>query len=261
MAERSKAAVLKTAVPETVPGVRIPLSPPVSFRRPSSRRPRPVLGPVILALLLLAAAVACVSPPSAEPDSPTPGDSRPELTPLVRQLLDEIQAADTGQLAVSEADGQFLRTLVVASRTQRALEIGGASGYSAIWLGLGLRETGGTLVTIEYEPDRARALQENVRRAGLADIVRVVEGDALQRITELLGTFDLVFVDAWKPDYQRYFELTFPRLERRGLLLAHNVVNKRDEMRDFLETIATHPDLLTSIVSPGTEGISISVRR
>ncbi len=56
---------------------------------------------------------------------------------------------------MSEEDGRFLRVLVTSSGTKRALEIGGASGYSAIWMGMGLRETGGRLVTIEYDP-RAR---------------------------------------------------------------------------------------------------------
>ena len=59
--------------------------------------------------------------------------------------LQAIRAADKGQLAISEEDGRFLRVLVGATKAQRILEIGGASGYSAIWMGLGLRETGGRL--------------------------------------------------------------------------------------------------------------------
>ena len=48
------------------------------------------------------------------------------------------------------------------------------------------------------------------------------------------GTFDFVFLDAWKRDYLKFFDLTFPRLDAGGLFVAHNVVNKRDEMKDFL---------------------------
>jgi predicted O-methyltransferase YrrM len=186
---------------------------------------------------------------------------RQELTPELRQILADIRAADAGQLAVSEEDGRFLRLLVVSSGARRVLEIGGASGYSGIWLGLGLRETGGSLVTIEYDPDRARQLDANIRRAGLEDTVRVVSGDAFEAIPSIEGTFDLVFLDAWKPDYLKFFEMTLPRINRGGLFVAHNVVNKRDEMLDFLSTIDTHPDVLTSIVSPGSEGMSISVKR
>jgi len=179
----------------------------------------------------------------------------------VAPLLAEIKAKDTEQLAVSEEDGRFLRLLIAASGARRALEIGGASGYSAIWMGAALRETGGRLVTIEYDPARARELAENVRRAGLSDVVEVIAGDAFEQIPKLSGTFDFVFLDAWKKDYARFFELVFPRLETGGLFVAHNVVNKRNEMEDFLQIIDSHRSLWTTIVSPSDEGMSISWKR
>jgi predicted O-methyltransferase YrrM len=180
--------------------------------------------------------------------------------PDVAKILADIRRKDTGQLAVSEEDGRFLRVMIATSGAKRALEIGGASGYSAIWMGQGLRETGGRLVTIEYDPARARELAANVRLAGLSDIVQVVAGDAFAEIPKLQGTFDFVFLDAWKKDYKRFFEAVFPRLDRHGLFLAHNVVNKRNEMEDFLQVIHTHPALWTTIVAPSGEGVSVSLR-
>ena len=176
-------------------------------------------------------------------------------------LLAEIKSKDTGQLAISEEDGRFLRMLIAASGARRALEIGGASGYSAIWMGMALRETGGRLVTIEYEQARATELSDNIRRAGLSDVVQVVAGDAFEQIPALPGTFDFVFLDAWKKDYKRFFETVYPRLDTGGLFVAHNVVNKRNEMEDFLEVILEHPSLWTTIVSPSGEGMSVSIRR
>jgi caffeoyl-CoA O-methyltransferase len=193
---------------------------------------------------------AAVAPPAASP-----------LTPEVREVLARIRRADTGQLAVSEEDGRFLRLLTAASGSKRALEIGAASGYSAIWIGLGMRETGGRLVTLEYDPQRAREAAENVKAAGLSDIVTVVPGDAFKEIPKLQGTFDLVFCDAWKKDYIKFFELVLPRLERGGLFLGHNVVNKRSEMGDFLDRIEKDPALVTSIVMPSGEGVSITLKR
>ena len=133
---------------------------------------------------------------------------------------------------------------------QRALEIGAASGYSAIWMGLGLRETGGTLVTIEYDKERAAQAAANVKKAGLSDVVTVIPGDAFAEIPKVAGTFDFVFCDAWKRDYQKFFTMVFPRIDKGGLFLGHNVINKRDEMGDFLKTILTSPAVLTSIVAP-----------
>ena len=171
------------------------------------------------------------------------------------------QGGDTSQLAVSPEDGQFLRMLVASTGRKRALEIGAAQGYSAIWIGMGLRDTGGTLVTIEYDPVRAKEAAANVKRAGLDDIVTVIGGDAFLEIPKLTGTFDCVFVDAWKRDYIKFFDITYPRLDDGGLFLGHNVINKKSEMSDFLDRIATHPDLFTSIVAPGGEGVSISYKR
>ncbi|MEO5896361.1 MAG: O-methyltransferase [Vicinamibacterales bacterium] len=182
-------------------------------------------------------------------------------SPELARLLAEIKGSDKGLLAVSEEDGRFLRLMVGSSGATRALEIGGASGYSAIWIGLGLRDTGGRLVTIEYDPRRAKELAANIRRAGLSDIVQVMAGDAFEQIPKTQGNFDFVFLDAWKRDYKRFFELVFPRLDKGGLFIAHNVVNKRSEMRDFLDAVQKHPSLWTTIVSPSGEGMSVSLRR
>jgi predicted O-methyltransferase YrrM len=179
----------------------------------------------------------------------------------VQKVLTDIKSKDKGQLAVSEEDGRFLRLMVATSGAKRALEIGGASGYSAIWIGMGLRDTGGRLVTIEYDPGRAKELAENVRRAGLSDIVQVVAGDAFQQVPRIAGTFDFVFLDAWKKDYKKFFDLVYPRLDKHGLFLAHNVVNKRSEMGDFLDAVQKHPSLWTTIVSPSGEGMSVSLKR
>ena len=222
---------------------------------PTSRHA--VLSLAALALTAGLGLAGAVSPAATVPPQPPPSRVAPDLDRLLRQ----IKQADTGQLAVSEEDGRMLRVLVVAGRTKRALEIGSASGYSAIWIGLGLRDTGGRLVTIEFDPVRAREAAANVRRAGLADIVQVIQGDGFKEIPKLPGTFDFVFLDAWTKDYKRFLDLVLPRLDPGGLFLGHNVVNKGRDMPDFLEAIDNHPALLTAIVTPSGEGISISVKR
>lgn len=214
------------------------------------------------AALLLALLVTLAGGPAALAQSAPPSHAgRDGLTPPLAKLLDEIRGKDHGQLAVSVEDGRFLRLLVAATGATRVLEIGGASGYSAIWIGLGLRETGGRLTTIEYDPQRAKELAENVKRAGLSDIVTVVAGDAFQQVPKVAGPFDFVFLDAWKRDYKKFFDLVSPRLEAGGLFLAHNVVNKRGELQDFLDAIDRAPGLWNATVSPSGEGISLSYRK
>ena len=198
--------------------------------------------------------VASVVPGGAQQKSPG------ALTPQIESILKNIKAIDKGQLAVSEEDGRFLRVLVSMRNAKSALEIGAASGYSGIWLGLGARESHGHVVSIEYDPQRAKEAAANIQKAGLTDVVRVIQGDAFAEIPKLQGTFDLVFLDAWKPDYKRFFDMVYPRLDPGGVFLAHNVVNKAPEMGPFLKAIQDNPGLLTSIVSPGSEGMSVSYK-
>jgi predicted O-methyltransferase YrrM len=189
------------------------------------------------------------------------GNAAAQQAPDVNKILADIRAKDKGQLAVSEEDGRFLRLLIASTGRKRALEIGGASGYSAIWMAQGLRVTGGKLVSIEYDPVRARELAENIKKAGLTDVVQVVAGDAFVEIPKLQGTFDFVFLDAWKRDYKKFFEMMYPRLDKGGLFTAHNVVNKKSEMGDFLDAIQRNPSLWTAIVAPAGEGISLSYKK
>ena len=200
-----------------------------------------LLGSLVLALLLVA------SPRAQSPD--------------INKILADIRAKDTGQLAISEEDGKFLRLLIASTGRKRALEIGGASGYSAIWMAQGLRVTGGKLVSIEYDPTRARELADNIRKAGMTDVVQVVSGDAFAEIPKLPGTYDFVFLDAWKRDYKKFLDLVYPRLDKGALFTAHNVVNKKGEMGDFLDAIQRNPALWTVIVSPASEGISLSYKK
>jgi predicted O-methyltransferase YrrM len=202
----------------------------------------------IVAVTLTMLALAAASPHAQQP-------------PEIAKILAEIRARDKGQLAISEEDGKFLRLVIASTKRKRALEIGGASGYSAIWMGQAMRETGGRLVTIEYDPVRSKELAENIRRAGLTDVVQVIAGDAFVEIPKIPGTFDFVFLDAWKRDYKRFLDLVYPRLDRGGLFTAHNVVNKRNEMGDFLDAIQRNPALWTAIVSPSGEGISLSYKK
>ena len=204
----------------------------------------------LVAISLLVSGIAGVA--QSQISSTLPAD--------LTKLLQQIKAADSDLLAVSEEDGRFLRVMVASSGATRALEIGGANGYSAIWIGLGLRQTGGHLTTIEYDPARAKTAAEYVRRAGLANVVTVVSGDAFKEIPKLAGEFDFVFLDAWKRDYKRFFDMVFPRLRPRGLFLAHNVVNKQSEMPDFLGVIQNNPAVMTTIVRPSGEGMSVSVK-
>ena len=180
----------------------------------------------------------------------------------VRVVLNDLyEHQRQGMMNVPPTDGAFLRVLAAASRSARALEIGTSNGYSGIWISLGLRENGGKLVTIEKDAKRAALARDNFKRAGFADAVQLIEGDALDKIPELAGPFEFVFIDASKQDYSRYLEMVYPKVSPGGVIAAHNVVSHAGEMKEFLEKLKTYPDLETVFVLEKGPGISVSYKK
>lgn len=127
------------------------------------------------------------------------------------------------QMISSPSQGVFLRMLSATMQPRQILEIGTFTGYSAICLAAGLAP-GGTLHTIDIN-EELRDLQERyLERAGLLSCTKLYTGNALDIIPQIDATFDLVFLDADKRNYQRYYELIFPRLRKGGIILADNVL-------------------------------------
>jgi len=181
-----------------------------------------------------------------------------EVDPLLRQL-----EPTRGQfLNVARQHGQFLRMLVEMTGRKRGLEIGTSNGYSAIWIGLGLEKTGGTLQTVEIVPETSALAKANLEKAKLRNTVTCVVGDALEVIPKLQGTFDFVFIDALKPDYWRYYELVKPKLEAGAVIAAHNALSSREAMSKYFELLDADPNLQTTIVQiePG-DGFAVTFVR
>lgn len=179
------------------------------------------------------------------------------------QFLVELEkfGRENRRLNVPADHGRYLQMMVEVSKAQRALEIGTSNGYSGLWIARGLRQTGGKLITIEYDKQRGGEAKENFAKAGMNDIVTLHLDDAFKVIPQLEGEFDFIFCDAWKPDYLKFFELTFPKLKPGGLFLAHNAVRQPNEMKDFLDTVKSHPQLITTIVQIGSDGFAVCYKK
>jgi len=119
--------------------------------------------------------------------------------------------------------GSFLTLFSKILSPERILEIGTFTGYSAICLARGLRE-GGCLTTIEVNDELRETSLEFFRRAGLKEHIDLINGDALEVIPSLAGSFDLVFIDAHKDDYPAYYDLVIEKVPSGGYILADNVL-------------------------------------
>jgi caffeoyl-CoA O-methyltransferase len=119
--------------------------------------------------------------------------------------------------------GRFLAMISALVRPKYILEIGTYTGYSALCLAEGLAE-GGKLITIDVNPELEDMVHHFVKEAGFENKIQMIIGDAYQVIRTLPQTFDLVFIDADKASYSKYFDLIIDKLARGGLILADNVL-------------------------------------
>jgi predicted O-methyltransferase YrrM len=147
--------------------------------------------------------------------------------PILESALEASVAAGLPAISVSPNQGKLLQMLAQIVGARSILEIGTLGGYSTIWMARGLR-AGGRLITLEVDPKHAEVAQLNVARAGLRDVVDVRIGNAVEILPQLSaerrGPFDLIFIDADKPNIPTYFEWAL-RLSRPGtLIIVDNVV-------------------------------------
>lgn len=193
--------------------------------------------------------------------------SKEELWPKkiskeMQYLLKEMETQSSRYWSVPKKDGQFLNFFIRTMKAKQVLEVGTSQGYSAIWMGLALKETGGHLTTIEIERSRFELAQKNINRAGLSQLTKLILGDAHQEITRLAGPFDFVFLDADKEGQVDYFQKLYPhKILPGGVIAVHNAIHYAKSMQDYLDLVRHHPDFDSIIVSVTLEdGFFLSYR-
>ena len=188
--------------------------------------------------------------------------------------------ADAGMPLINVApnQGKLLHVLALAHGARTILEVGTLAGYSTIWLARAL-PAGGRLVTLEVDPKHAEVARANIARADLADIVDLRLGRALDTLPQLVaegqGPFDLVFIDADKPNTTAYFEWALKLTRRGSLIIADNVVRDGavidasstdasvQGVRRFNAALAAEPRVTASVIqtvgSKGYDGLAFAI--
>jgi len=208
-----------------------------------------------LALIGAALIVGAFVPATAEMKQTTDAERRDFLAKFPR----------TG-LNTTPGDAMLLRILVESRHAQRGVEVGSATGYGAINMGIAFERTGGHLYTLEIAPDMVKACRENVEKMGLAKSVTCIEGDALKTLPALEGEFDFVFLDAVKKDYFKYFKIIESRLKDGAVIVADNAIKSAEAMKDYLDYVQSRPEYETVIVRASDEkgdgmAITCKIRR
>jgi predicted O-methyltransferase YrrM len=188
----------------------------------------------------------------------------------LRDLLQEIEqhgrendanASERARMMLNlePASAQLLSILVRASGVTRAVEVGTSNAYSTIWLAWSLAPAGGRIVSIDRNPDKHVLAVKNLRRADLCDRVELRTGDAAEIVRELAGPFDLVFLDADRRKFPEILQILLPKLARKVLVIADNVLSHPEEIAEYLKMISSFADFQHTTVQVG-KGLSIAYR-
>jgi caffeoyl-CoA O-methyltransferase len=225
-------------------------------------------GVILVVLSVVGVGMLVFATVSAQPPRRGRGDAGAKSVPpipktdeekTILNLLDELSRGP-GFLKVSPDDGRLLRMLTEATNAKRVVEIGTYSGYSGLWFCLALRKTGGVLVTHELEESHAAMARETFKKAGVADLVTIVVGDAHETVLKLKDPIDVLFIDADKPGYPDYLKKLLPLVRPGGLILAHNMRSPAPDPK-YIEAVTTNPDLDTSFLLMEGQGVGVTLKK
>lgn len=188
------------------------------------------------------------------------------LDDRVRAVLARMEAEDAAErdagvpylqrsLSVGPDSARLLFALVAPNAGCEVLEIGGSRGYSTIWLAAAARILGGRVVSLEADPVKIAAWRRNIGEAGLEEWATLVEGDARHMLPELEDGFDLVFLDAWKDDYETYFGIVRQKLDPGGVVVADNVHS--EAVKTYAAARQADPTLV-SVTVPIGHGLEVT---
>jgi predicted O-methyltransferase YrrM len=159
-------------------------------------------------------------------------------------------------LQVPPASGALLFALASGRPGCEVLELGGSRGYSTIWLGAAVRTHGGHVTSLEASPVKVEASARNIADAGLEGWIDVIPGDAFTSLEGLDGPYDLVFLDAWKRDYEALFQLVRRKLEAGAIVVADNVVD-HPELAAYSAARQADPTVV-SVTVPLDHGLEVT---
>jgi len=194
--------------------------------------------------------------------------------PQVMQRM-EREAIQHNVPIIGPHEGYFLYILAQMIGARRALELGAAIGYSGSWLAAAVQPRSGQVITIERDPVRAHQARANLKEAGYADVVTVMEGEAFDVLGRLEGTFDFIFVDILRSfndaeSAPRLLDMLLPHLRVGGLLVADNALHVGSEhsqartlteqgIREYNRRITQKSGLAATLL-PLRDGVSVALR-
>jgi predicted O-methyltransferase YrrM len=163
-------------------------------------------------------------------------------------------------IPISREQGRFLYLTAVAMGARRIVEFGTSFGVSTIYAAAAARDTGGRVIGSELEPSKHERALANLAEAGLADVVEVRLGDAMETLRGVPAPIDLVLLDGWKDLYLPVLQLLEPKLRPGSVVLADNIKTFRRSLAPYVEYVQSGRQGFRSVTLPLKDGFEFSVR-
>lgn len=183
------------------------------------------------------------------------------------EIMKEDEKRNDIQPCVGLEAGKLLGLLIRSMNAKRVLEFGTCLGYSTIWIAQALKETGGRLISVEYNKDLYEATKRNVKLAGLSEFVDLILGDANEIIDKVEGPFDIILQDSDKSLYSAMLERCISLTRKSGLIIADDVLFKpmgipekfSQPVHEYVKKVFADKRLYSTILPIG-DGLAISTK-
>jgi len=149
-------------------------------------------------------------------------------------------------LSIGPEAGQYMHDLCLKLGAKNILEVGMSHGYSTLWFADAVN--GGKVVSVEKSVKKISLAQHNFERAGVSDVIEIVEGNAKEVLKSVEGPFDVVLLDARKDEYIEYFKLIFSKVRSGGIIIADNMFRPLSS-RHFMEAYQEYVKGLSGVKS------------
>lgn len=191
---------------------------------------------------------------------------------LLRDL--ELYAEENSVPIIHKEVADLLRVILKLKRPKKILELGCAIGYSSLFFA-DVLDGDVEIVTTERNPIMLERAQDNIKKAGMEDRIKILVGDAEETLKDLEGTFDMIFIDAAKGHYKMFFDMLIGKLNHGGIVISDNILYKGmiasddyvvrrkktivKRMRTYLDYICDLEGVSTSLIPIG-DGLAISYK-
>ena len=169
----------------------------------------------------------------------------------IERILKELEARnEKGHYFNIQKDaGRLLQMIVKIKQPKSVIEVGSSNGYSSILMASAWKAK---VFTFELDKNKAEEARDNFKKSGLKNI-KLIEGDALELLKNFKTKADMIFLDARKRDYLKYFKLLEKNMNNNCLVIADNVISHSEKVKDYLGYVKTNYDSVTLNIGSGLE--------